>query len=242
MLFIMDNHLMTDRDTEIAALRDGLKAAQARHARDADQIAALIEQGRIDRQETQHNIRNILSVIRSVARRTAATAETLDTYQANLDGRLAAFSRVQAALSRNLRAGVALDSLVGDQLLAFGLRIGDQVSVDGEDLRLKPRPAGLLGLAFHELAVNSVSYGALAIGRTVSVRWSREASDIGDHVCIEWTEDGTVPGATSRKTRGFGSQVIEDAIAYELSGSTLFDLSAAGLTCRVRLPQEHFLG
>jgi two-component sensor histidine kinase len=61
-------------------------------------------------------VRNTLAVVRSIARRTAATSDTVEDYAMHLEGRLDAFARVQGALTRNPSSGVDLTVLVADEL------------------------------------------------------------------------------------------------------------------------------
>ena len=55
--------------------------------------------------ELQHRVRNTLAVIRSIARRTAETSSTVEDYAMHLEGRIDAFARVQAAVTRDPATG-----------------------------------------------------------------------------------------------------------------------------------------
>ena len=58
----------------------------------------------------------------------------------------------------------------------------------------------MLGLAFHELTMNAVRFGALSVaGGRVSVDWHRD----GDEVRICWREDGG-PAVEPPSRSGFG--------------------------------------
>ncbi len=59
--------------------------------------------------ELQHRVRNTLAVVRSITRRSAETSESLEEYAMHLDGRIDAFARVQAAVTRNPSAGLDLE-------------------------------------------------------------------------------------------------------------------------------------
>ncbi|MBO9378634.1 hypothetical protein GG804_17840 [Sphingomonas histidinilytica] len=228
---------MTDSNTEIAALREALRSAETRHAEDSERIRRLEQDLQEVRQEARHSMRNILSVVRSIARRSVASARSIEEYRQYMDGRIGAFARVQSAISRHPGRGVDLGSLVADELVSFGVRLDGQATIEGEAIRLRDKPAGLLGLAFHELVVNSLTFGALAAEGQLHITWRRQAEGPASDLWIQWAENRVAPGALSRQPkRGFGSQVLEEAVAYELAGSTQIDLSEKGLVCSIRLP------
>ena len=229
---------MTDSDIEIAALREALRSAEAGRAEDAHRIRRLEQDLHEHRQQTRHSMRNTLSVVRSIAR-SVESAQSIEEYQQYIDGRIGAFARVQSAISRYPGRGVDLGSLVADELVSFGVRLDGQATIEGEAIRLREKPAGLVGLVFHELAVNSLTFGALAAEGQVHIGWRREAEGSASNLRIEWAEDKVVPGTLARQPRrGFGSQVLEEAVAYELAGSTQIDLSENGLVCTIKLPES----
>ncbi|MBW8859880.1 MAG: hypothetical protein JF570_09165 [Caulobacter sp.] len=90
--------------------------------------------------ELQHRVRNILAVVRSLVARSAETSETVEDLAAHLDGRIAALARVQAVLVRNPRAGVDLEGLVRDELLAQNAD-EDKVRVSGPEIVLPSKAA-----------------------------------------------------------------------------------------------------
>ena len=56
--------------------------------------------------EFQHRVRNTLAVVRAIARRTADSSSTVDEFASHLDGRLNAFARTQALVTRDPEGGV----------------------------------------------------------------------------------------------------------------------------------------
>ncbi len=53
--------------------------------------------------ELRHKVRNTLSMLRAIIRRSAETSDSLETYVAHLDGRLDALARVLNALMRSVK-------------------------------------------------------------------------------------------------------------------------------------------
>src|SRR5579864_8083319 len=129
---------------------------------DVTAITRAEERQRLLLAELQHRVRNTLGVVRSIARRSAETSGSVEDYAAHLDGRLNAFARTQALVTRNPESGVDLEFLVAEELMAYNARDGEQLRMSGPAVRLQPKPAETFALAIHELATNAVKYGALS--------------------------------------------------------------------------------
>ena len=188
--------------------------------------------------ELQHRVRNALGVIRSIARRTAATSRTVEDYAMHLDGRLDAIARVQAVVTRAPAAGVDLAALVANELQAYQAREGEQVTgVSGPTIRLTPKTAELFALAIHELATNAVKHGALATadGR-VRAQWRVATHGEAPRLAFEWVESGVKPPAAAPERKGFGAELLERTLHYELGATTALAYGADGLRCRIELP------
>jgi two-component system, chemotaxis family, CheB/CheR fusion protein len=188
--------------------------------------------------ELQHRVRNTLGVIRSIARRTGATSETVEDYAMHLDGRIDAFARVQASLTRHPAAGIDLEMLVADELLAHGAQERHQVaSIAGPKVRLKAKTAETMALAIHELSTNAVKYGALASrsGR-INVEWAVESGEDESRLVIRWTELGVSLSGEQPDRRGFGMELLERTLAYDLGGEAKLRFERDGLHCEISVP------
>ncbi|PVE24787.1 hypothetical protein DC522_09240 [Microvirga sp. KLBC 81] len=193
--------------------------------------------------ELQHRVRNTLGVIRSIARRTAATSATPEDYAMHLEGRIDAFARVQAAVTRNPLAGVDLEILVADELRAVTAHEGEQVkSISGPAMRLQPKPAETFALAIHELATNAVKYGALSIpeGR-IAVTWTIDRSGDEPRLVFQWIETRVRLSSDKSRRRGFGTELIERTLGYELGSEAELDFTPHGLHCTITLPLDDHL-
>ena len=185
--------------------------------------------------ELQHRVRNTLAVVRSIARRTADTSGSVEDMAAHVDGRLNAFARVQAAVTRSPGAGVSLESIVEDELLAVAARQSGQLRVSGPEVMLQSKPAELLSLAIHELATNAVKYGALADGGRVEVAWTVRDGDDGRALDFEWRETG-VRDAKPSDRDGFGHEMLRRSLPYELDAETSIDFQKDGLRFTMTMP------
>jgi len=213
----------------IEELQEALEQAEARAASAEAELRSM-------RAELNHRVRNILAIIRSIARRSAASGSSVEEYQMHLDGRLAALGRIQGALIRDPGGGLDLEDIIVNELAAFDAH-RSAARLSGPRVRLNSRASELVGLAVHELATNAVKFGALAspLGR-ITISWDRDEGGPAPSLRIEWQETGGPAPAAGDRPRGFGTELLQQAIAYELAGATLLDFSASGLVCRISLP------
>jgi two-component system CheB/CheR fusion protein len=187
--------------------------------------------------ELQHRVRNTLAVVRSIARRTAETSDSVEDYAMHLDGRLNAFSRTQAFVTRNPTAGVDLETLVAEELVSYHAHEGEQVSISGPPLRLCAKAAETFALAVHELATNAVKYGALSTesGR-IDVKWSVDGGAAGPNLTFTWREAGVSLDGAAPRRRGFGTELLERTLAYELGARAKLSYEPTGLSCTIDIP------
>lgn len=187
--------------------------------------------------ELQHRVRNTLSVVRSIARRTAEQSEDVDQLISHFEGRLNAFSRVQSAVTRAPGTGIDLTTIVEDELLAVATREGEQLQIKGPELHLQPRSAEAISLAIHELATNAVKYGALSADRgRIRVTWNRVSSGSGDEALeFEWDESG-LEDAPKPSADGFGLEMLKRSLPYELGAETQIEFTGDGLRFTMSLP------
>jgi len=184
--------------------------------------------------ELQHRVRNTLAVIRSIARRTAENSDSVEEMAAHLDGRLAAFSRVQGVVTRDPEAGIDLTALIEDSLLAHAAREGEHVTIAGPDLFLKPRAAESLSLAIHELASNAVKYGALGDDRgRIAIDW--RCDDAEGTLRLVWEENG-LAGITVPERSGFGMELLLRSLPYDLRAETDVEFRPEGLRFTLVMP------
>ena len=204
---------------------------------DVEEIRSLYRHQQTLLAELQHRVRNTLAVVRSIARRTAQTSDSVDEMASHLQGRIDAFSRVQAVVTRNPEAGIDLAGLIEDELLAHAAREGERLTIVGPEISLKPRPAESISLGIHELATNAVKYGALcsAEGR-VAVRWARERSAAGEALVLVWEESGVEMDGAEPERQGFGLELLQRTLPYDLRADTRVEFNRGGLRFTMNMP------
>lgn len=203
---------------------------------DVTAVTRAEERQRLLLSELQHRVRNTLAVVRSIARRSGQTSETVEEYAAHLDGRLNAFARTQAMVTRDPEGGVDLEYLVAEELIACNAREGEQFHISGPAIRLQPKPAETLALAIHELATNAVKYGALSqpSGR-IDVNWHIEPIGSPPELVFEWRERGG-PDVAPPQRKGFGTEMLERTLAFEFKARTALLFSPPGVHCTITIP------
>lgn len=241
------NHFMSwldvtrraDAEDEVAQLRQsqGLMREQARWLKQAEAAASESEQkARLLLTDLQHRVRNTIAVVRSIARRTADRSENVEEMISHFEGRLNAFARIQAAVTRNTEGSVDLKSIVEDELVAVAAREGGNLKIKGPDLLLRPRVAESISLAIHELATNAIKYGALAASNgRIRVSWKLARKASGTVLNFEWTESGLdTPPAISHE--GFGHEMLLRSLPYDLGAETRLEFSADGMCFTMNIP------
>lgn len=185
--------------------------------------------------EYQHQVKNLMAIIRSIAHRTVEKSSTLEDFASHFDGRLTALALTQRALARSDSFDMDLEELVREELLRHA--VNDGMVVDGPAARLSQKAAETLGLALHELAVNAVKFGALSVpGGRIAVSWRRD----GKNLRFEWRESGVVTIDPRPQHNGFGREWIERGVPYQLGARTRLEFLPGGVICTITLPPEHF--
>lgn len=207
---------------------------------DIHELRGLQERQQIFVTELQHRTRNLLAVVQAIAHQTRRSSTTVDEFEAEFQSRLGALGRVQSLLARADKESLDLKSLVEAELAAHAgpLDTSGCVRIEGPPLRLPPSSLQAIGLALHELATNAVKYGALGQpGATLSVRWAVEAAEGRDWVTLQWREEGVgMPDPELPLHRGYGTELIERALRYQLRANTLLEFLPDGVHCVISAP------
>lgn len=184
----------------------------------------------------RHGLRDTMAMLRAVLRLSAETAESVEGYATHLEGRLDAIARVRVAT--DTFGDVNLHTLISDELMIHLIREGEQAALSGPSVKLRPKAAQLLALAIHELSSNAVEHGVFGrAGGEVDVAWVVEGDDPkGPGVLsLVWNETGG-SGIAPPTRQGFGMQVLNDMLNYELGARVALAFEPDGLRCTVRFP------
>ena len=156
-----------------------------------------------------------------------------DEVRETFEGRLQALAGAHRLLTRTHWEATDLKDVVRDALTVCGA--SDRAIVEGPPLLLGSSTAVTLAIALHELCTNAIKYGALSVesGR-VRIDWSISAGDEPRFV-FHWQESGG-PQVTPPKRRGFGSRLVEQALASDLKGETGLEFKPDGVRFSIDAP------
>lgn len=202
----------------------------------ADARSRLEHRRRVLNDELNHRVKNIITLIKSIAVQTGAHAETVADFSVSFEGRLRALAFAHDQ-SLSATVGGDLGTLIEAEagLHRYGNR-PDRVIANGPKVQLNNRAFGVLALVVHELMTNAAKYGALSEQEgQLSINWAFSE----DESCvIEWTETGG-PETSAPTRHGFGSKLIQTTMVYDLGGAVEIAYPATGLTAKLVIPAKH---
>jgi two-component sensor histidine kinase len=186
--------------------------------------------------ELNHRVKNTLSTVQSIVWQALRKPSDPEVIRDSIESRLYALSRSHDLLTRENWEGAGLLDLLKEAMEAFAGGRAERIVFTGKNIRLSPKTALALGIAFHELATNAVKYGALSNeAGSILIAWKIEPTPEDNRLVLHWHEkDGPLVTPPSRK--GFGSQIIERGLAYELDGTVHLDYRADGVVCTIDIP------
>ncbi|MGI9013387.1 MAG: PAS domain S-box protein [Phycisphaerales bacterium] len=187
--------------------------------------------------ELNHRVKNSLAVISAISQQTARRARSLDDFSRVFDARLQSIAKAHSLLTNTEWKGSLLGDIVHSEL---DLRIAspEQLTVSGPLLVLSPSQSLAMHMVIHELATNATKYGALLddAGR-IDVAWGVEKQESTSVLRMTWTE--TCSGAIAPLgEEGYGSELINESVTYELEGEVQRTFSPQGLRCELSIPLD----
>jgi two-component sensor histidine kinase len=209
----------------LARVRTHLDMAQWRRRNEA-RLKLLVD-------ELNHRVKNTLATVQSIATQVLHGTPVNQEAREAIEARLMALSRSHNLLTREKWEAASLVDVAGQALAPFR-REGStaRFTLEGMPLRLPPKHALALGMAFHELATNAAKYGALS-NDTGHVRLAWTVG--GGRLRLAWREHGGPPVQPPAR-RGFGSRLIERGLAHELDGRVRLDYARDGVVCAIDMP------
>jgi two-component sensor histidine kinase len=185
--------------------------------------------------EMSHRVKNLLAIASGLTTITSRSTTSAAEMAKELTGRLAALGRAHD-LVRPTSGGGQNAALFGDLTTILLAPYDDEGDFSGRVRVSVPRIAvgeqasTNLALLLHELATNSVKYGALSLATgTLDVTCSVHESE----VALVWTERGGPPVEEPAQS-GFGGKLIV-RIASQLGGSFNCEWSPGGVIVNIMM-------
>ncbi|VEJ45929.1 sensor histidine kinase [Bartonella vinsonii] len=193
--------------------------------------------------EVSHRSKNLLAIIQSIASQTARYTESLQVFLRKFQGRLHSLSHSQDLITDSDWRGAQFRELVQTQALGYLMKETERFSLEGIDPYLFPNAALHIGLAFHELIVNSLSFGALSQEKgSICVGCELHTKINGKmQLLITWNERFEAQTLLDNKKQGcFGSTVLEKIVPVSVNGSASLKLTETGIVYCLCVPDTYF--
>ena len=180
--------------------------------------------------EMSHRVKNLLAIASGLTRITSRSSTSIEDMTKQLMNRLTALGRAHD-LVRPLPGEQGKTALLGDIFAVLLAPYDDEGAFAGRIRVAVPRmgvgnnTATSLALVVHELATNSVKYGALSVeAGTLDI----SGSMVGEDVEVCWTEQGGPEVATPAEMSGYGSSLVRQTMEGQLGGSVSYEWSKTG--------------
>ena len=211
---------------------NGMPEAILSVSRDITVIKEAEQRQRLLALELKHRMKNTVAMIQAIANQTIRGGPEVDAIRQAFTARLNTMASAQDILTQTVWARASLQYLVEESVK--GHSDLSRFRIEGSKLELSSKTALAMALALHELATNATKYGALSqdSGR-IDVTWSVTDGEFR----FEWRESGG-PRVQPPTRRGFGSRMIERALAGYFSGTAGVDYEPAGVVFSLRGPIE----
>lgn len=194
--------------------------------------------------EMSHRVKNLLAIASALTKITMRSSSSIEDMSKQLTQRLMALGRAHD-LVRPLPGGQGTAALLGDLFTVLLSPYDDEAAFAGRIRVAVPRmgigeaAATNLALVVHELATNSVKYGALSAETgTLDISGSLE----GDDIRIDWTEHGGPDVTAPELGDSYGSKLIRQTMEWQLGGSLDYDWSKTGLVVTLLIKVARLTG
>jgi PAS domain S-box-containing protein len=196
------------------------------------------EHQRVLLHELNHRVKNTLATVQSIASQTLRNANTPQETKEALESRLFALSRAHDVLTRENWEAASLHEIVAQAIEPYRIYGEERIQFAGPSVRIPPRMALALAMAFQELATNAVKYGALHNEHgQIGIRWVVDGQSTPPCLRLRWEESGGPSvKAPEPERRGFGTRLIERSLAHDLNGSAQIKFAPTGLVCEITAP------
>lgn len=195
-------------------------------------------QARLLNRELVHRIKNTLAVVSAIINQTLQSKQSDGQAREALAQRVATLAQAQSLLTSSAFAETSVRDVVEQTLRPFDGGTG-RCHIEGPAVMLSSRQALTFALAINELGTNALKYGALSneTGQ-IHVTWTADRRGTDDEFHLSWVETGG-PTVVRPLHRGFGSRIIERALAQDFMGEAQLIYDSSGMRCELRTQMAH---
>ena len=191
--------------------------------------------------EMSHRVKNLLAIASGLTAITSRSTKTTNDMARELTLRLTALGRAHDLVRPVPGQSEAASALLGDLLSVLLAPYDDLGAFSGRIRVSVPRMSvgesatTMLALIIHELATNSLKYGALSVD-TGALDVSCSAHD--EPVTMVWTESGGPTVKPLAIPAGYGSKLVERTVTGHLRGSIDYNWAETGLVVTLKVSPE----
>lgn len=192
--------------------------------------------------ELSHRSKNLLAIIQGIATQTARNTLSLDGFLVKFRGRLQSLSNSQDLITDSSWRGAYLFELAEKQFAPYWPETSGTMPIFGINAHMTPNAAVHLGLALHELIVNSASFGAIA-GGAPSITLNCREAELNGRKAIEVTWAETLPNRTEIhefSENSFGKTVLERVVPSSMNGKAVLKLVPGRIEYSLLIPETEF--
>lgn len=187
--------------------------------------------------EMSHRVKNLIAIAGALTSMSSRAPGTKEEMASELTSRLTALGRAHD-LVRPVPGQTENAALLAD-LLSILLAPYDDLGAFSGRVRVTAPRMGVgegaatdLALVLHELATNSLKYGALSCG---SGLLDVACTVADDELVMVWTERGGPAVTPPNDALGFGSRLLDRIVTRKLRGSIDYQWNPEGLIATVRV-------
>ncbi len=191
--------------------------------------------------EMSHRVKNLLAIASGLTAITSRSTTTVEDMARELTLRLTALGRAHDLVRPVPGQTEAPSALLGDLLTVLLAPYDDLGAFSGRIRVSVPRMSvgegatTVVALIVHELATNSLKYGALSVDTgTLDVSCSAQ----NEAVTIVWTENGGPKVVHPQSKSGYGSKLVERSVKGHLRGSIDYNWAQEGLVVTLVVDPE----
>ena len=187
--------------------------------------------------EMSHRVKNLLTIAAGLTAITSRSTTTTNEMAHELTLRLTALGRAHDLVRPVPGQTEAASALLGDLLTVLLAPYDDLGAFSGRIRVSVPRMSvgesstTIIALVVHELATNSLKYGALSVD-TGTLDVSCSAHD--ESVTLVWTESGGPKVQRPKGPGGYGSKLVARSVTCHLKGEIDYDWADDGLIVTLR--------
>ncbi|MEM5473114.1 HWE histidine kinase domain-containing protein [Hoeflea sp. AS60] len=196
--------------------------------------------------ELSHRSKNLLAIIQSVASQTARHSQGLDDFLLAFRNRVQSMAQSQDLVTASDWRGAELFALTESQLQPLMGDLPYGFKMVGEDAYLFPNAALHLGLALHELTIDSLATGALGpAGGTVELSAEERRNEQGaPELILTWKETFAVwaddPEKPRKPKNGFSGTVLGRIVPQALSATVRHEVKADHIIYQLTIPDTQY--